>query len=150
MCGFFDFRKVVSCLALRNKQKKFAEGIALGMKQGQAARYAGYSEKNADNAGTENMKNPEILAFIDELIEVKNQALRRRFSGLAEQAFDELIKDLRSDDTPPQVKVSIAKIVLEYAGLEPTKNINVNTEVKNSNPFEGLTTDELRKLIDDG
>lgn len=69
---------------------------------------------------------------------------------MAEQAFDELIKDLRSDDTPPQVKVSIAKIVLEYAGLEPTKNINVNTEVKNSNPFEGLTTDELRKLIDDG
>ena len=53
-------------MVLTKLQKKFAEGIALGMKQGQAARYAGYSEKSADTQAYNNMKNVEILELVDE------------------------------------------------------------------------------------
>ncbi|WP_307976268.1 terminase small subunit [uncultured Streptococcus sp.] len=136
-------------MALTKLQKKFAEGIALGMKQGQAARYAGYSDKVADNLATENMKNSEILEQIDKLQEVKKQALRRRFQGMAEVAFDELIHVLKDVDASPQARLNAAKMILDYAGMEEPKQLNVTADVNQSNPFEGLTTDELRKLIDD-
>nr|DAU16363.1 MAG TPA: Terminase small subunit [Caudoviricetes sp.]DAY17301.1 MAG TPA: Terminase small subunit [Caudoviricetes sp.] len=138
-------------MALTKLQKKFAEGIALGMKQGQAARYAGYSEKSADNLATENMKNNEILEHIDILQGVKKQALRRRFQGMAEIAFDEVIHVLRDEDSPAQSRLNAAKMILDYAGMEEPKHVNVTADVTTqSNPLEGLTTDELRKLIDDG
>lgn len=137
-------------LTLTKLQKKFAEGIALGMKQGQAARYAGYSERSADNLATENMKNSEILEYVDSIQEVKKQALRRRFQGIADVAFDELVKVLKDPDSPANSKISAAKMILDYAGMEEPKQVNVTADVKTSNPFTDLTTDELRKLIDDG
>ena len=137
-------------LTLTKLQKKFAEGIALGMKQGQAARYAGYSERSADNLATENMKNSEILEYVDSIQEVKKQALRRRFQGIADVAFDALVNVLKDPDSPANSKISAAKMILDYAGMEEPKQVNVTADVKTSNPFADLTTDELRKLIDDG
>lgn len=137
-------------LTLTKLQKKFAEGIALGMKQGQAARYAGYSEKSADTQAYNNMKNVEILAFADELIEAQKSVLKRRFSGLASIAVDKTIDILQDVDASPQARLNAAKMILDYAGMEEPKQLNVTADVNQSNPFEGLTTDELRKLIDDG
>ena len=37
---------------LTPKQEKFAQNVAKGMKKTEAAKQAGYSEKNADRAGT--------------------------------------------------------------------------------------------------
>lgn len=120
------------------------------MKQGQAARYAGYSERSADNQATENMKNSEILEYVDSIQEVKKQALRRRFQGIADLAFDELVNVLKDPDSPANSKISAAKMILDYSGMEEPKQVNVTADIKTSNPFTDLTTDELRKLIDDG
>ena len=137
-------------MTLTKLQKKFAEGIALGMKQGQAARYAGYSERSADNLATDNMKNSEILEYVDSIQKVEKQALRRRFQGIADVAFDELVNVLKNPDSPANSKISAAKMILDYAGMEEPKQVNVTADVKTSNPFTDLTTDELRRLIDDG
>lgn len=40
-----------------------------------------------------------------------------------------------------------ARFIRETSGQNPTNNINVSGEV--SNPFEGLTTEELRELLKD-
>ena len=149
LCGFL-FWIGGDELTLTKLQKKFAEGIALGMKQGQAARYAGYSEKSADTQAYNNMKNVEILAFADELIEAQKSMLKRRFSGLASIAVDKTIDILQDVDASPQARLNAAKMILDYAGMEEPKQLNVRADVNQSNPFEGLTTDELRKLIDDG
>ena len=137
-------------VALTKLQKKFAEGIALGMKQGQAARYAGYSEKSADTQGYNNMKNVEILAYADELIEAQKSILKRRFSGLASIAVDKTIDILQDVDASPQARLNAAKMILDYAGMEEPKQLNVTADIKTANPFDGLTTEELRKLVDDG
>lgn len=137
-------------MVLTKLQKKFAEGIALGMKQGQAARYAGYSDKSADTQAYNNMKNIEILAFADELINTQKSLLKRRFSGLASVAVDRTVDILQDIDSPAQARLNAAKMILDYAGMEDPKQVNVTADIKTSNPFDGLTTEELRKLVDDG
>ena len=138
-------------MALTKLQKKFAEGIALGMKQGQAARYAGYSEKSADTQAYNNMKNVEILELVDELLNAEKSLLKRRFSGLASIAVDKTLDILQDKDVPAQSRLNAAKMILDYAGMEEPKHINVAADVTTqSNPLEGLTTEELRKLVDDG
>ncbi|WOI91339.1 terminase small subunit [Streptococcus intermedius] len=138
-------------MVLTKLQKKFAEGIALGMKQGQAARYAGYSEKSADTQAYNNMKNVEILELVDELLNTEKSLLKRRFSGLASIAVDKTLDILRDEDAPAQSRLNAAKMILDYAGMEEPKRVNVTADVTTqSNPLEGLTTDELRKLISDG
>ena len=106
-------------MALTKLQKAFAREMAKGKRQGQAARDAGYAESTADNMASENMKNKEILDYIDELQSVKDSLIRMRFKGVADIALQELVNVLLDDDTPPHVKKDTAKILLDYAGHKP-------------------------------
>ncbi|WP_070043575.1 terminase small subunit [Streptococcus agalactiae] len=138
-------------MVLTKLQKKFAEGVALGFRQGEAARYAGYSEKSADTQAYNNMKNVEILELIDELQNVEKTLLKRRFSGLASMAVDKTVDILKDADAPAQSRLNAAKMILDYAGMEEPKKVNVTADVtQKQNPFAELTTEELRKLISDG
>lgn len=138
-------------MVLTKLQKKFAEGVALGFRQGEAARYAGYSEKSADTQAYNNMKNVEILELIDELQNVEKTLLKRRFSGLASMAVDKTVDILKDADAPAQSRLNAAKMILDYAGMEEPKKVNVTADVtQKQNPFTELTTEELRKLISDG
>ena len=97
------------------------------------------------------MKNVEILELVDELLNTEKSLLKRRFSGLASIAVDKTLDILRDDDAPAQSRLNAAKMILDYAGMEEPKHVNVTADVTTqSNPLEGLTTDELRKLISDG
>ncbi len=149
LCGFL-FWIGGEIVALTKLQKKFAEYYSQGYKQGEAARLAGYSPKSADSQAVDNLKNPQIIEYIEQLNKASKLALRLRFSGMATTAYNELTKVLLDQDTPPQTKANVAKMILDYAGMEEPKQLNVTADVNQSNPFEGLTTDELRKLIDDG
>lgn len=136
-------------MTLTKLQKKFAEGIALGLRQGEAARYAGYSEKSADTQAYNNMKNVEIIDLVDELQTAEKTLLKRRFSGLASLAVDKTVDILKDVDAPAQSRLNAAKMILDYAGMEEPKQVNVTADVtQTTNPFSGLSTEELRKLID--
>lgn len=52
---------------LTGKQKKFCEEYIFDFNASRAAREAGYSEDTAGAIGHENLKKPEIQAFIEEL-----------------------------------------------------------------------------------
>jgi phage terminase small subunit len=52
---------------LTGKQKKFCEEYIFDFNASRAAREAGYSEDTAGQIGFENLKKPEIQAFIEEL-----------------------------------------------------------------------------------
>ncbi len=51
---------------LTNKQRAFAEAWLAGKNRTQAAIAAGYSERTAAQIGYENLKKPQILAYIHE------------------------------------------------------------------------------------
>lgn len=147
----FILQKGGDNVSLTKLQKKFAEYYAQGYRQGEAARLAGYSSKSADSQAVDNLKNPQIIEYIEDLNKASKLALRLRFSGMATTAYNELTKVLLDEDTPPQTKANVAKMILDYAGMEEPKKVNVTADVtQTTNPFAGLTTDELRKLIDDG
>jgi phage terminase small subunit len=137
-------------VSLTKLQKKFAEYYSQGYRQGEAARLAGYSSKSADSQAVDNLKNSQIIEYIEELNKASKLALRLRFSGMATTAYNELTKVLLDEDTPPQTKANVAKMILDYAGMEEPKQVNLTADVKTVNPFDGLTTEELRKLVDDG
>ena len=45
-------------------------------------------------------------------------------------------------------RIAVAKDFLDRAGFKPTDEVKVSGEL--NNPFEGLTTEELKKLVSDG
>jgi phage terminase small subunit len=79
----------------------FADEYLVDFHQTNAAIRAGYSEKTAYSIGNENLKKPEIKAYIAKRIKEKNEEIeKRRFRVLNELekiAFDE-IKATKNDD----------------------------------------------------
>ena len=53
-------------MALTEKQKRFAEYYLETGNGAEAARRAGYKEKNADNMASENLRKPAIIKYIQE------------------------------------------------------------------------------------
>ena len=58
-------------MALTAKGKAFAQAVADGMSNKDAAISAGYSEKTAAQQGSKLSKNPEIIAYIEKLTSAK-------------------------------------------------------------------------------
>lgn len=73
---------------MTEKQKRFCDEYLIDLNATQAAIRAGYSERTAYSIGTENLRKPEISAYIDSRMEEKNKEL------IADQ--DEVLKYLTS------------------------------------------------------
>lgn len=61
---------------LNNKQEQFCKEYIIDFNGTQAAIRAGYSKKTAYSMANENLKKPEIQAYIKELIEKRNERTR--------------------------------------------------------------------------
>lgn len=55
------------------KQRKFCDEYLIDLNATQAAIRAGYSDKTAYSIGTENLKKPELKAYIDEQLAVMHK-----------------------------------------------------------------------------
>ncbi len=64
----------------------------------------------------------------------------------AKEALDVLHEILQNPEAQDKDRISAAKEFLDRAGFKPPEQVNLSGEIK-SNPFAGLTTDELRRLI---
>ena len=73
---------------MTEKQKRFCDEYLIDLNATQAAIRAGYSERTAYSIGTENLRKPEISAYINSRMEEKNKEL------IADQ--DEVLKYLTS------------------------------------------------------
>ena len=112
-------------MKLTAKQERFAKNIVAGMSYTEAAINAGYSEKTARNAGSQNMTKQHILDYIAELQKERESLLQRRFMHEAQMAFNELRNVLYDEDTPPHVKSNTAKMIIDYAGFKPIEKQEV-------------------------
>ena len=62
-------------VALNDKQQRFCDEYLIDLNATQAAIRAGYSEKTAYSIGNENLKKPEIKAYIEQRMAEKEAAL---------------------------------------------------------------------------
>ena len=148
-------------MSLTSKQEKFIQALVAGKSQRQAYKEAYNAAKmkdeTIDTRACELLKNSKVKARYNELLEEhKNKALYTR-----EEMVNDLIwiKEKAKEDIKNPKKglkqangtifINALKELGELNELYPSKkqDINVNGEI--SNPYKSLTTEDLKKLIEE-
>ncbi len=148
-------------MSLTAKQEKFIQGIVSGLSQREAYKQA-YNTNKMKNETIDNkayilFKKDEVRARYNELLnEYKEEA---KYSRLDMEADLIWIKDKAKEDINNPKKglkqangtvfINAIKELGELNDLYPAKkqDINVNGEI--NNPYSDLTTEDLKKLIQD-
>lgn len=130
-------------MKLNARQKAFCEYYVASGNATESARKAGYSESYAMNRIHELMKNVGICGYIEEL----NKDIKdKRIADMTE--VKEFWTDvLRNNDAKMQDRLKASEYIAKTNGAFLDK-VEVKGEVKTDNPFSGLTTEELKKIID--
>ena len=129
------------------RHEKYAQGIAKGMSQRKAYREAfpssvKWKDETVDSKASNLRKNDKVSARIEELARLSSTkavmtAIERKelLTAIARSDLEKAQDRIKAIDT-------LNKMDGEYIDKVEVKG-NVN------NPFEGLTTEDLKKLIDD-
>ena len=149
-------------MALTPKQEKYVQGLVAGLSQRQAYIQA-YSTKNMKDATIDNnayklMQNNEISTRYQQLMdEHKKKALWTReeaindLKWLKEQAKQSILDEKFDNGYVRQGSATaFINAIKELNSLEdiyPDKTQNINLSGSVSNPYDELTADELRALI---
>lgn len=77
-------------MALTGKKRAFADAVLAGLSNKEAAIRAGFSEKTASAAGSRNVKDPDVKAYLDQRRQAPATAGARVLPapGPADEAFD--------------------------------------------------------------
>lgn len=113
----------------------------------QAAINAGYSAKSASAQASQILKDTEVSAYLEQRKSEISRELRQEFVYDALEARKIMYDIMIREDAADRDKIAVAKDFLDRAGFKPEEKVEVSGNIRD--PFEGLTTDELRKLIDD-
>lgn len=134
---------------LTEQRKMFVdEYIKLRCKNaGQAAINAGYSSKSAQSQASQILKDSEVLEYLQKRKNEISQELRQEFIFDALEARKVMHDILTNPESEDKDRISVAKDFLDRAGFKPTDEMKLSGNL--NNPFAGLSTDELKKLIDD-
>ena len=129
------------------KQEKFVQGLICGLSQRKAYREAfptarKWKDNTVDSRASELAKNSEILGRLKEL-QQKSASEAVMSATKRKEWLTDLIND-ESEETKDRLK---AVDILNKMDGEYTEKVEVKGSV--NNPFEGLTTEELKKLIGD-
>lgn len=152
---------------LNARQKLFIDEYLVDLNATQAAIRAGYSERTAYSQGARLLKNVEIHARIEELKKTRADRLNldaywvlKRLMEVSDRSmqaepvmeFDhelgEMVEtgEFRFDSTGAN---RAAELIGRHLGMF-TNKVEHSGEVKTShNPLDGLSTDDLKKLIKD-
>ena len=114
----------------------------------QAAINAGYSPKSAQAQSSQILKIPEVREYLKQRKNEISQELKQEFIFDALEARKVMHEILMNPNAADRDKIAVARDFLDRAGFKPVDEVNLSGELKN--PFAGLTTDELKKLIGDG
>ena len=130
------------------RHEKFAQCLAEGMSQRNAYRVAfpnsqKWKDETVDSKASVLAKNDKVLERLHELAEratskaVMNATQRKEW-------LTSIIKN-QTEETKDRLR---AVDILNRMEGEYIEKVQVNGQV--NNPFEGLTTEELKKLVNDG
>lgn len=134
---------------LTEQKKQFVEEyLRLRCKNAtKAAIAAGYSEKSASAQASQLLKNDEVSEYLEQRKSEIAQELQQEFIFDALEAKEVMYQILKDPEATNKDRITVARDFLDRAGFKPTDEVKVSGNV--NNPFEGLTTADLKKLIDD-
>lgn len=126
---------------MTDKQRRFCEEYVIDWNASRAALDAGYSAKTAYSIGNENLKKPEITAYIDK---IKNDL--SRLSGVSALLLIEELKKIVTDEKMrPDYKINAIKELNNMLGHNaPTKtetDITSNGQQLQINPISFVKQD---------
>ncbi len=113
----------------------------------QAAINAGYSPKSAQSQASQILKDSNVAEYLQKRKDEIAQELQQEFIFDALEARKVMYDIMNDPDAYDRDKIAVAKDFLDRAGFKPTDEVKVSGEL--NNPFEGLTTEELKKLVND-
>ena len=136
-------------IVLNTQRKLFVdEYIKLRCKNAtQAAINAGYSQKSAQSQASQILKDSNVQEYLKKRKDQISQELQQEFIFDALEARKVMYEIMNDPDADDRDKISVAKDFLDRAGFKPTDEVKLSGEL--NNPFEGLTTEELKKLVND-
>ena len=97
-------------ILLTGKKAKAVELLAQGLSPAEVADKIGVSDRTVRRW----VRRPEVAEALRELQREALHGIARRLRALAQHATDALGHVLKSEDTPPAVRVSSARAVLEF------------------------------------
>lgn len=113
----------------------------------QAAINAGYSQKSAQSQSSQILKDPNVQDYLKKRKSEISQELKQEFIFDALEARNVMYDIMKNPEAADRDKIAVAKDFLDRAGFKPVDEVNVSGNV--NNPFAGLTTDELKKMVYD-
>lgn len=136
-------------IVLNNQRKLFVdEYIKLRCKNAtQAAINAGYSEKSAQSQSSQILMDPNVQEYLKQRKSEISQELKQEFIYDALEARKVMYDILKNPEAADRDKITVARDFLDRAGFKPVEEVSVSGNV--NNPFEGLTTEELKKMVYD-
>lgn len=134
-------------IVLNEQRKLFVdEFIKLRCKNAtQAAINAGYSEKSAQSQASQILKDSQVSEYLQQRKNEIAKELRQEFIYDALEARKTMYAIMMNPEADDKDKISVAKDFLDRAGFKPTDEVKVSGEL--NNPFSGLSTEELKKLV---
>lgn len=131
-------------MKLNTRQKAFCEFYVASGNATESAVKAGYSESYAKDRIHSLMKNIGICRYIEEL---NKKVENNRIANIKE--VKEFWSDvLRDEKIKIQDRLKASEYIAKTNGAFLDK-VEIKGEIKGNNPFAGLSTEELKKLIKD-
>lgn len=113
----------------------------------QAAINAGYSQKTASAQASQILKDSEVSEYLEQRKNEMRRELQQEFLFDALEARKIMFEIMQSEEATDRDRLTAAKDFLDRAGFKPPEEVKVSGKL--NDPFEGLTTEELRKLAGD-
>ena len=134
-------------VALNDQRMLFVdEYIKLRCKNAkQAAINAGYSPKTAQSQSSQILKDSNVQEYLKQRKSEISQELKQEFIFDALEARSVMYSIMKDPEAADRDKIAVAKDFLDRAGFKPVDEVSVSGSV--NNPFEGLTTEELKKMV---
>lgn len=124
------------------QQRKFVNAYLRTGVGKNAAIEAGYSEKSADSMGSQLLKNPKIK----KAIEVKEKQFELASYVTKENVLSGILDIANDKDATNSEKLNAFKLLGQHLAMFTDKQI---IQSEQSNPFEGMTDDELAKIYEE-
>lgn len=128
---------------LNTRQKKFCEYYVACGNATESAIKADYSKKTARSIGQRLLTNVDIKNYIKKL----NEKTKTDRIMTAIERKEWLTEIMKNDENKLQDKLKAMDILNKMTG-EYTEKVELSGEIKARNPFNGLTTEELKRIIE--
>lgn len=131
------------------RQEKFVQGLIQGMSQRKAYRAAfkqskRWKDETIDPKASRLFKDSKVRARYDELLEeAQDEAIMNRKARMVK------LSNIAGDDEFPNDQMKAIDLLNKMDNMYIQKN-EVTGDMKVTNPYKGLTTEQLIKLADSG